>query len=290
MLLGKLMRLNRLFNQPSGKLLTVALDHGIAYGYAELPPGLESVSRILPDIMAGMPDALVVQKGTALHCLAPFAGQIPWMMQTAIFAPHAPGVDYQIAFVEEAITLGADAIAMTISVGDDDQGREITMLAQLVREALPFGLPVVAHIYAKGNRVPPDEAHSPQWVRYAARAGAEVGVDIIKVAYTGRSDTFAEIVALSPVPVVAAGGPRLNGVPEILSMVRGVMDAGARGITIGRNLWGDSRILPMMAALRVIVHQNASAEEALDVFKQTETETGSNGAPLPGRLSLRGSK
>ena len=69
---------------------------------------MESVSKVLPDIMRGQPDALVVQKGTALHCLAPFAGQVPWMLQTAVYSPHAPGVDYQIAFVEEAVALGAE--------------------------------------------------------------------------------------------------------------------------------------------------------------------------------------
>jgi class I fructose-bisphosphate aldolase len=274
MLLGKLTRLNRLLNQPSGKLLTVALDHGAAYSYVELPPGLESVNRVLPDIMLGQPDALVVQKGTALHCLAPFVGQVPWMLQTAVYSPHAPRVDYQIAFVEEAVALGADAIAMTITVGDDDQGQEIAMLARLVRDALPFGLPVVAHIYAKGNRVPPEETHAAHWVRYAARVGVEVGVDIVKVSYTGSPDTFAEIVALSPIPVVAAGGPRLNSLREVLTMVRGVMDADARGITIGRNLWGEPRILPMMAALRAILHHNASVDEALEVFRQRESERG----------------
>ena len=268
MLLGKETRLNRLRNGTSGKMLSVAMDHGMAMGYDRLPPGLEMVPKVLPQVIEGRPDALVFQKGMAMHCLPPFAGQVPWMMQSTIFVPHITNVDHQVAYVEDAIALGADAVAMTITVGDDTSGSLAAMLGRLVREAMPVGLPVVAHIYAKGDQVPPGQEFALNWVRYAARVGVEMGADVVKVSYTGSPETFAEVVETCPVPVVAAGGPRLSSTEEVLTMVRGVMDAGATGITIGRNVWGEKHILPVMAALRAIIHQNASVAEAIETYRE----------------------
>ncbi len=272
MLLGKQVRLNRLFNRESGNLLSIAMDHGIAYSYFDLPHGLERVPEVLPKVIAGQPDALVFQKGMAMHCLPPYAGQVSWIMQSTAFSPHIPGVDHQLAWVEDALALGADAIAMTITVGDDKQGEMVAMLGRLVSAAQPAGLPVVAHIYAKGNQVPPEGEHSLSWVRYAARVGAEAGVDIVKVPYTGTVESFAEVVADTPLPVVAAGGPRLRSTEEVLHMVRGVMDAGARGTAIGRNVWGEKNIGAIMAALRAILHENAGAEAAVDLFRARSGE------------------
>ncbi len=266
-MLGKQVRLNRLINRESGKMLNIAMDHGVATGYDTVPQGLEIVSKVLPEVVASKPDAVVFQKGMAMHCWGPFAGQVPWIMQSTIFVPHIPNVDHQIASVEEAMRLGADAIAMTITVGDDQSAEMIAMLAQVVKEAAVVGLPVVAHIYAKGDQVPPEKEYALNYVRYAARVGAEVGVDICKVAYTGSPDTFAEVVETCPALVVASGGPRQNTLEGFLGMIRGVMDAGAAGATIGRNVWGSENISATMAALRAIVHQDASLEQALDVYK-----------------------
>jgi class I fructose-bisphosphate aldolase len=282
MLLGKQVRLNRLANPVSGRMLSVAMDHGIATSYTELPYGLEKVPQVLAQVTAGKPDSVVLNRGMAMHCLAPYAGRVSWMMQTNCFSPHMPNVDHQFSYVEDALALGADAIAMTITVGDDGQGREITMLGELVRAALPVGLPVVAHIYAKGNQVPPGQLFALPWVRYGARVGAEVGVDIVKVPYTGSADTFAEVVETCPVPVVASGGPRLNSVEELFAMVRGVVDAGARGATIGRNVWGDPCIAGAMAGLRAIMHGNARVEEAMALYR---AEQQAEAAQLPEQAS-----
>jgi len=268
MSLGKQVRLTRMVNPQSGKMLNVAMDHGVAVGYDSLPKGLEIVSRVLPDIVAGQPDAVVFQKGIARHCWGPYAGQIPWIMQSTVFVPHIPNVDHQIATVEEAISLGADAIAMTISVGDDRSAEMIAMLAETVKQAERVGLPVVAHIYAKGNQVPPEEEHALNYVRYAARVGAEVGVDVCKVAYTGSPETFAEVVETCPALVVASGGPRQDTMEGFLGMICGVIESGAAGATMGRNVWGAPSIPAMMAALRAIVHQGADLETALGVYRK----------------------
>ena len=268
MSLGKQVHLNRLKNAKTGKMLNVAMDHGVASGYANLPKGLEIVSRVLPDIVAGRPEAVVFFKGMADYCWEPFAGQVPWIMQTTIFVPHIPNVDHQIAMVEDAVRLGADAVAMTISVGDDRSAEMIAMLSETVRQAERVGLPVVGHIYAKGNRVPPEQEHALNYVRYAARVGAEVGVDVCKVAYTGSPESFAEVVETCPAMVVASGGPKQDSLEGFINMVCEVMQSGAAGATIGRNVWGAPSIPAVMAALHAIVHEGADFEKAMSIYRQ----------------------
>jgi DhnA family fructose-bisphosphate aldolase class Ia len=173
-----------------------------------------------------------------------------------------------MGFVEDAIVLGADAIAMTISVVGDEQGEMITMLGRLVSDARPLGLPVVAHIYPKGSQSRPEDFFNLQYVRYAARVGVEAGVDIVKVPYSGSPESFAQVVEACPVPLVAAGGPRLESIEELFTMVRGVIDAGARGLTIGRNVWGARHIPATMAALKAIVHEGKSVAEAIEIYQR----------------------
>jgi len=267
-MLGKQVRLNRIFHQPDGRLLSVAVDHGISHSY-ELPEGLRPLRQTLAKIIEGNPDALTMCKGTAKHCFGPYAGKVPMIMQTQFRVPHLGQREYQMGFVEEAIRLGADGIAMSITVGDDNQGALVQMLAQLVREADPVGLPVIAHMYPSGDRLG-DEMYSLKWVRYSARAGMEVGVDVMKLFYTGDPDSFREIVEMSPVPVVFAGGAKVPTFRDFLVMASEVIESGARGMTVGRNVWEQPDVPAALRALHAIVHENRTVDEAMVHVEMTD--------------------
>jgi DhnA family fructose-bisphosphate aldolase class Ia len=269
MLLAKRTRWNRLFRHPSGRLVTVAVDHPIAFSH-DLRPELLPIRALLERIAAGEPDAVTVMKGIADHCWEPFAGRVPLIVQTSCFIPGIPNRDYQIGFVEDALRLGADAIAMTITVGTEHQGELVAMLGRLVTEAAPAGLPVVAHIYPKGERVPDGERYAVRWCQYAARVGAEVGVDLVKTNYTGSAESFRRVVEACPVPVVAAGGPDLGSLRGVLEMARGVVEAGGAGVTFGRNVWGAANVPGVIRALRAVVHDGASVEDALPLAQGGE--------------------
>ena len=229
----------------------------------DITPDLHRIRELLPRIVAGRPDALTMMKGSAQHCFEPYAGRIPLIMQTSTFTPGLPTRDHQFGFVEDALRLGADAVAMTITVGTEHQGEEVAMLGRLVSDAAPAGLPVVAHIYPKGELVPAGERYTTRWSLYAARVGAEVGVDVVKTDYTGSADSFRPVVDACPVPVVAAGGPRLETLREVLEMARGVVAAGGAGLTCGRNVWGSPDPAGVVRALKAVVHDDASVDDAL---------------------------
>ena len=110
--------------------------------------------------------------------------------------------------MEDALGLGADAIAMAVTIGSAEQPHLLANLAALVRQAERTGLPVIAHAYPNGERVSPDARYSVEQVGYAARLVMELGVDIVKTFYTGSAESFAQVVAIAaPAYVVAAGGP-----------------------------------------------------------------------------------
>jgi len=250
--LGKLIRLNRLRNPVSGRILTVALDHAPSYGILAC---LEDIQAIAGKVAAGGPDAMMFMKGPAERCFEPYAGRIALILKCSNLSPFHPEHDVWVHSVEDALRLGADAIAMAVTFGSHYQAEHLANLGALVREAEKVGLPVIAHAYPNGDLVPADERYTLKQVAYASRTAMELGVDIVKTFYTGSAETFAEVVRVaSPAIVVAAGGARLESKDDVLRMARSVVAAGAGGITFGRNIWQCDDIVSMLQALKAVIH------------------------------------
>ena len=96
--------------------------------------------------------------------------------------------------------------------------------------------------------------YEPEEIAWAVRCGIEVGGDVIKVPYCGDVASYTEIVRSCPVPVVAAGGPKAATLKDALRMAEAVIQSGARGMTIGRNVWGTPRIGEAIAAFKAVIH------------------------------------
>jgi fructose-bisphosphate aldolase, class I len=235
--LGKQVHLNRIFSHPSGRILAVAADHMINYR-GGIPEGLRRIQDTIRQIAQGRPSSITLNKGVAMRCMGEFAGRIPLIIQQTALTPDRPGLADH-AEVEEAVALGADAIAVAILVKCEGDLDNLKRLATTVREAERYGLPVVTHIYpiAMTNGVAAVST-APEDVFYAVRAGLEMGADVIKAPYTGDPETFGDIVASTPVPLVTAGGPRCESIEEVVAMMRDVVRSGAAGSTVGRNVWG----------------------------------------------------
>lgn len=260
-MLGKAIRVARMQNPTSGRILTIAIDHAPSYGVLE---GLENIRRVVDRVAAAGPDAMVMMKGVAERCFASHAGRIALILKCSTLSPFHPERDVCVSWVEDALQLGADAIAMALTVGSVQQPLLLSNLGALVREAEKVALPVIVHSYPCGELVPPDERYSVTQVGYAARLAMELGVDIIKTYYTGSAETFARVVEMAaPALVVAAGGPRLETDADVLRMAQSVVQAGAAGITFGRNVWQSGNAPAMIHALKHIVHDNGSVDEAL---------------------------
>jgi class I fructose-bisphosphate aldolase len=263
MSIGKLIRLNRIFAHPSGRLCSVAVDHFIGYGSLTAGGGLWSLPAALEKIMAGNPSAVTMSKGTAMHCWAPYAGKVPLIIQAGCFTADDRVIEC-VTEPEECVRLGADAIAVAIGIFGPNEGRFIKILMESVRKAAQFDLPVIAHIYPRDFRGPtPRIVCDPEGIMWATRVGIEAGADIIKVGYTGDAASYRLVVESSPAPVVAAGGPKAKNLRQALTLMQGVVQAGAKGATIGRNVWGVERADAALRAFKAVVLEGATVEGAL---------------------------
>jgi class I fructose-bisphosphate aldolase len=250
--IGKRTRLNRLFAHPSGNLCSVAVDHFIGYSLG-LPMGLREIQKTLAEVSGAKPDAVTMHKGIALSSWAPYAGKIPLILQSVIARPDDSACE-AIAIPEDAVRLGADAFAVAIFVRGASEGAHIRMLADQVRQAENFEMPVICHTYPREFSGTARVSFKPEDIAWAVRCALEAGADVIKTPYCGDVASYRQIVNDCPVPVVAAGGPQAENLEAALEMIGEVMESGARGATIGRNVWGFEDIPYAVKAFKRIIH------------------------------------
>jgi class I fructose-bisphosphate aldolase len=128
----------------------------------------------------------------------------------------------------------------------------LSEFGKVQEEAHERGLPAIAWIYPRGAGVQNDT--SKEIVAYAARTGLELGADAVKIKYTGDSASFSWAVkAAGGVKVFMSGGPKAPTDEDFLNQVRGVIDAGATGLAVGRNVWQNRDPLSMAEKLRKVI-------------------------------------
>ena len=261
--IGKLTRLNRIFSHPSGRLCSIAVDHFI--GYTEgLPDGLRPIQKTLAAIAAAQPDAVTMHRGIVTGAWSPFAGKVALIVQSSLVRPDETAFE-QMVTPEEAVRLGADAIAVVAYVRGKTEARYLRAVSDCVREAARFEMPVICHIYPRDPADISRISFVPEDIAWAVRCALETGVDVIKVPYCGDIQAYAQIVADCPVPVVAAGGPQQESLELALHMMSEVVQSGARGATIGRNVWGIAQITKAVHAFKAVIHAGKTPKEAIKI-------------------------
>jgi fructose-bisphosphate aldolase, class I len=252
--LGTQIRLSRLFSHPSGHLFGAAIDHFIGYGDVR-QGGLADLPGALATIMPAAPDSVTMLPGAARRIFGAYAGRTSLIIQAGLFTPD-DRVHELAATPEDAVRLGADAIAVAIPVRLETEGGYLRWLTDTVREATKLEMPVVAHIYPRT----PEKVieFTPDQIAWAVRCGIETGVDVIKVGFPGDEAAFAEIVAGCPTPIVLAGGPKTATFDEALEQVAAGLRAGAVGAVVGRNMWGAPDITEAARAYGAVIHGDAA--------------------------------
>ncbi len=262
--IGKQIRLNRIFSHPSGRFFSVAIDHFIGYN-AGLPTGLRHYKNTLDAIIAGQPDAITMHIGMIHSAWAPNAGKIPVIMQSIIGRPDDSAFQ-ALATPEDAVRLGADAFAIAAYVRGEKEAEYLRCVADAVRQAARFDLPVIVHIYPRVfNDGDVRISFEPEDIAWAVHCAAETGVDVVKVPYCGDVKAYSQIIADCPVPVVAAGGPQQETLESALGTIADVVRSGAKGATVGRNIWGFENVTSAVLAFKAVIHDLKSPKEALKI-------------------------
>lgn len=266
-MLGKEVRMKRLIPGEDGKYFGLTVDHAIARG---VMPGLDTIDQTLREMVAGHPNAITMNKGIADKCFRPYAGQVPLVLKLTTFGVYHFDSDVQTADMGEALAYGADAVSCGCIVGGDNQEQQLHQLAIISKEAHKYGMPLISHIYPRGNRIEKSEQYATDNVIYAARAAAELGVDLVKTNYTGDIDSFAKVVASVPTRVAIAGGTKCGNVEEFLQQTREVMDAGAAGVTYGRFVFQYPHTTALVKALGELIHKGRSVKETIELLAELE--------------------
>ena len=157
-----------------------------------------------------------------------------------------------VCSIQEALRIGADAVSVHINIGNDLEDRMLSDLGMVVDEAHQLGIPVLAAVFARGGQIVNEL--DPTLVAHCIRLGAELGADIVIVPFSGETDSFARAIAACPVPVLIAGGPRQPGFENFLQMIKQVMDTGAKGVSIGRNIFQHPEPVKALEMIAKIVH------------------------------------
>jgi len=274
-MIGKGLRLERIINRHTGKTVIVPMDHGVSSGPIT---GITNMEETMSRVANGGADAVIVHKGIVAHGYGKVRsemGLIVHLSGSTSLSPE-PNAKSLVCTVEEAIKLGADAVSVHINIGND---REMQMLADLgtvAHTAGEWGIPLLAMIYPRGERI--RDEFDPKAVTHAARLGAELGADVVKVSYTGDPESFSKVVEGCHAPVVIAGGPKADTDRAVLEMVKGAIEAGAAGTSIGRNVFQHRDPAAMVAALAMIVHNGADVEEALQFLNSSKEKKDDTGA------------
>ena len=161
--------------------------------------------------------------------------------------------------MEEALRLNAAGVGMSIFVGGENESRTVANLGKLVNEAEPSNMPVLA-ITAVGK----DMARDARYLGLACRMAAEQGAHIVKTYYC---EGFKDIVKSCPVPIVIAGGKKIDE-KDALQMARNAIDDGAVGVDMGRNIFQSENPVGMIKAVNAVVHENASVDEAFKIYEK----------------------
>jgi len=252
-------RLNRIF-RPDGRAFIVAFDHGMIDGPAR---GMEQPAATLEKIVAGGADAILTSYGTAVR----FAREIAPLGLilrldgggTKLGEMGQGGMFYT---VDDAILLGADAVAVSAFPGALDEAESLGRLAEVIGEAHAWGIPVMGEMVPGGFDSPP-ELRTAESVSIAARVGAELGSDWMKIPY---ADGFEQVTSTCYVPAVILGGAKKGSERLMLENIRAALDVGAKGVAIGRNIFQAPDPQAMTAAVAALIHDDLSIDAAMDIL------------------------
>ena len=252
-------RLNRIF-RPDGRALIVAFDHGMIDGPAK---GMEQPAATIEKIVAGGADAMLTSYGMATR----FAKEISSLGLilrldgggTKLGEMGQGGLFYT---VEDALRAGADAVAVSAFPGAPDEAETLGRLAEVIGQAHAWGVPVMGEM-VPGGFDSPDHMRTAESVSIAARVGAELGSDWMKIPY---AEGFEEVTAGCYVPAVILGGAKKGSERAMLENIRAALDVGAVGVAIGRNIFQADDPEAMTAAVAALIHNDVSIDEAMKIL------------------------
>jgi len=253
-------RLARIFNPKSGKTVMLAFDHGYFQGPTT---GLERVDVTIRPLIP-YADALMLTRGILRSVIEPSSTNAVVMR-----ASGGPSIlkelsnEHIAVDIEDALRMNVSAVAVQVFIGGQYETQTVNNMTRLVDMGMRYGIPVLG-VTAVGTELVRDA----RYIGLATRILAELGVSIVKTYFVPG---FEQIAAACPVPIVIAGGKKL---PErdALQMAKDAINQGASGVDMGRNIFQSDSPTAMISAVRMVVHDNATVNEAYEYYQDLKNK------------------
>ena len=252
--------------QPDGHCMFLPVDHGYFQGPTR---NLEQPGKTIEPLKP-YADALFATRGVVRAVVDP-ADSLPIILRVSGRTSMVGGDlanEGITTSMEDAVRLNVSAVGLSVFIGSEYERQSILNLGKLVDEGEKYGIPVMA-VTAVGREL---DQRDSRYLAMCCRICAEMGAKVVKTYWC--DDGFDRVVAGCPVPVVMAGGPKADTEREVLEFVDDGMQNGAIGINLGRNIWQSPHPVPMIRALRHIVHEGGSVAAAADIYDSVKAEEG----------------
>src|SRR6266852_1827323 len=254
-------RLSRIIKPGTGKSVMLAVDHGYFMGPTrKLEEPRKTIEPLIP-----YADALMLTRGILRSSVDP-KSDVPVVLRVsggASIVSKELSNEAITTSVRDAIRLSVSALALSIFVGSEHEHQNLTNLSRLVDEGEDYGIPVLA-VTAVGKEL---EKRDARYLALSCRIAAELGAHFVKTYFC---EDFGKVVAGCPVPLVVAGGPKLETELDAFQLAHDAVADGAVGVDMGRNIWQSEHPVAMIRAVREIVHANASVREANELFEEAK--------------------
>lgn len=250
-------RMARIIKRETGRAVMLAVDHGYFLGPTrKLEEPSKTIAPLLP-----YADSVMLTRGVLRSCVD--AGTSTAVVLRVSGGTSIVGDDLSnegiTTSMEEAVRLNVAAVALSIFVGTRHERQTLLALSELVNEGEKCGMPVLA-VTAVGKEL---EKRDARFLSLASRIAAELGARMVKTYYC---EDFEKVVQSCPVPIVIAGGPKLETERDALQMTYDAVQTGAVGVDMGRNIWQSEHPVAMIKAVRHIVQEGGSVAGGIDVF------------------------
>ncbi|MBW6442553.1 hypothetical protein K0A97_02095 [Patescibacteria group bacterium] len=244
------------------RAIFLAYDQGLEHGPIDFNDKNVDPNYIIKIAKEGGYNALIFQKGIAEKYNEEIKkSKIPLIVKLNGKTNLVKGepISNQICTVEEAIKLGAVAVGYTLYIGSEHESKMFDEFAEIEKEAHKKGLTVIAWIYPRGRGI---KKHSKrELMAYAARTGLEIGADIAKIQYNGNPEDLKWAVkSAGKTRVIIAGGIK-KGDSQLIKQVKEIMECGAVGLAIGRNIWQNKDPLEITKKMKKIIWSEIKNEK-----------------------------
>ena len=259
---GLRLRLSRLFDPTSGRTVIVPVDDslisGPTGGLVDVPSLVSSVCQAGANAVLGFSSITRTDPGS-------FGSSAFIYNLTASTVGPTHTTKVQVRAVETAVRQGADAVAFHINLGSQHEPEMLRSAGGIVDRCADLGIPSLGILYPRREGARGDDNYDqlreaePEsfalLLSRAVRVGVELGADLIKTQFVPGDGLFESVVRSAlGVPVVIAGGPKVER-EAALQMARDAVDAGAAGVSFGRNVFMRTSPASFVSELRQVVNR-----------------------------------